>query len=239
MSTALARKFRVDVSADLTLATGFVQLNGISDFDPEVSPNLVDSSAYDTSGWSSSEITMQAWVATATYFRRLLAGTYDPGQELVRARVGQFGDSARIAVRWYDKNGGPEAGRGVALVTTKRSSTAVKDLEQVQATFTGTDIPLQTDALGTFTNPGTAPVAAVVLSATPSAVAVGGIVEIVGVNFTGATGVKFNAVNATSYIVVSDNVIVAVMPAGTAGSAPIIVTNPVGASNALPYTRGA
>jgi hypothetical protein len=71
---------------------------------------------------------------------------------------------------------------------------------------------------------------------------VGGQVQITGNGFTGTvvtSGVKFNAINATSWIVVSDSLIIAVMPTGTAGSAPIIVTNTAGASNALPYTRGA
>ena len=57
---------------------------------------------------------------------------------------------------------------------------------------------------------------------------------------TGAAGVKFGAVNATSYTVVSGSTIVAVVPAGTAGSAPVTVTHPTnGTSAPLTYTRGA
>jgi len=81
-----------------------------------------------------------------------------------------------------------------------------------------------------------------VVSATPSAVAVGGLVQIIGTNFlgvTGATGVKFGAVNATSYTVIDDTHINAIMPAGSAGSAPVTVTSSGGTSNALAYTRGA
>jgi hypothetical protein len=80
----------------------------------------------------------------------------------------------------------------------------------------------------------------VILSATPSGVGAAGQVQISGSAFTGTvvtTGVKFGGVNATSWIVVSDNTIVAVMPAGSAGSAPIIVTNAAGASSSFPYTR--
>lgn len=238
MSTTLARKFRVDVTNDLTLAGGFVQLNGLDDWNDDVSPNLEDTSAYDTTGWGSSEVTFNDWTATASIFRRLVAGVYDPGQEMCRARRGQTGDAARIGLRWYDKNGGPEAYSGVALVKWARNNTGVKNVEKATITFTGTDIPLN---IG-IANPGTPAAAPVLLSATPTAVAVGGIVEITGTGFTGttgATGVKIGGTNATSYIVVSDNVIVAVMPAGSAGSAPIIVTNATGPSNSLAYTRGA
>ena len=239
MSTALARKFRVDVTTDLTLAGGWLQLNGVNDFKSSVKPNLVEASAYDTNGSASSEKTFEEWSAAVTVFRRLAAGVYDAAQELVRGRtVGQFGDNCRVGVRWYDKDGGPEAYKGVAIVEWERSQTGVKDLDAVTISFTGTDVPLAPIA-----NPGVAPTVPLVLSALPASVAVGGVVTITGSGFTGTiatTGVKFNSVNATTWSVVSDQVIVAVMPAGAAGVGNIVVTNAVGASTpAFPYTRGA
>lgn len=238
MSTALARKFRADVTADLTLAGGWLQLNGINDLKFDVKPTLIDASAYDTNGSASFEKTFEAWTASVAVFRRLTAGVYDAAQELVRSRtVGQFGDTARVGFRWYDKNGGPESYQGVAIVEWARAKTGVTDIDEVTISFTGTDVPLAQPA-----NPGVAPTVPVVLSALPSAVAVGGQVTITGAAFTGTaptTGVKFGAVNATSWVVVSDSVIVAVMPAGTAGAANIVVTNAVGASVAFTYVRGA
>lgn len=90
---------------------------------------------------------------------------------------------------------------------------------------------------------GSAPaVVPTISAATPSAAAAGATVTITGTGFTSVTGassVKFGATNATSYTVVSDTSITAVMPAGSAGSAAIVVTNAVGASTAFAYTRGA
>lgn len=239
MSTTLARKFRIDVTSDLTLASGWLQLNGVDDWNDSITPDIEDTSAYDTTGWHTKEVTMQDWSATASFFRRIVSGTYDPGQELVRARRGQFGDAARIGLRWYDKNGGPEAYSGVAIPGWTRANTAVGNVEKASVVFNATDIPLN---MG-ISNPIAGLGAAVVISATPTAVAAGGIVEITGTGFlgtTGGTGVKFGGTNATSYIVVSDNVIVAVMPAGSAGSAAVVVTNSsTVASNSLAYTRGA
>lgn len=235
-TTALARRFAVDVTADLTLASGFLRFPGMTDFNPQIKPNTVDSSTYDTDGWSSSEITMQAWSLTLSALRQPSAGVYPPAQELVRTCQGNFGDAARVGVRWYDKNGAPEAYQGVAIVEWNESKTAVADLNEVQVTLTGDGV------LAKISNPGNAAAAPVLLSATPSAVAAGGVVEIIGTGFTGTvtgTGVKFGGVSASSFIVVSDSVIVAVMPTGSAGSAPIIVTNATGASNSLAYTRGA
>ena len=235
-TTALARKFRVDVTSDLTLASGWVENKGIYSLKPSVNPNLVDTSAYDTNGWDSFEITGNAWSLAVSFWRRTSTGVYDPGQELVRARQGQSGDAARVGVRWYDKNGGPEAFEGVAIVGWERANDGVKDADAAQVTLTGDGI------LTPISNPGVAAAAPVVLAATPSAVAQGGQVQITGTGFTGtvsSTGVKFGATAATSWIVVSDNLIVAIMPAGSAGSAAITVTNAVGVSNSLAYTRGA
>lgn len=234
MTTALARRFKVDVSAD---GVSWTNLKGINDLSVPVAPNLQAADDYDTDGWSSFEKTMQGWTLTAKALRKTIAGVFDAGQEIVRTAHDKFGDTGRVYVRWYDRNGAPEAYSGLALAGWVPSKTGVADLDEITITLTGDG------ARTAITNPYAAAAIPVLLSATPSGVAVGGIVRINGSNFTGTvptTGVKFAAVNATSWIVVSDQLIVAVMPAGSAGSAAITVTNAAGASNpTLPYTRGA
>lgn len=233
MTTALARRFKVDVSAD---DATYIPFKGINDLNPPISPTLQAADDYDTDGWASFEKTMQSWILTIKALRKTNAGVFDPGQELVRARQTGFADNARVYVRWYDRNGAPEAFKGRAIVGWVPSKTGVADLDEITCTLTGDGI------LTPITNPFSAAAVPVVLAATPSAVAQGGIVNISGTGFagvTGATGVKFGATNATSYIVVSDNTIVAVMPAGSAGAANITITNTAGTSAAFAYTRGA
>ncbi len=82
----------------------------------------------------------------------------------------------------------------------------------------------------------------VISSILPAGVGTAGSISILGSGFTGATGaaaVKIGGTNATSYTVVSDTRIDAVLPSGGAGSAPVLVTTPAGASNAFAYTRAA
>jgi hypothetical protein len=239
MVTALARKFGVQVTSDLTLSGGWLALNGIADLDPEIAAGLEDASAYDTNGWSTSEITMQSWTLAATVFRRNNgSNVYDAGQELVRAAVGQFGTAARVGVRWYDKSGGPEAYSGVSVVSWKRTNTAVKNLEQAQITFTGTDVPLNLN----ISNPYVTALVPVVTSITPAGIGTGGAVTIQGANFTtlvSTTGVKFGGTNATSFSLLSDQQIVAVLPSGSAGTTSVVVTNATGAGAGFNYTRAA
>lgn len=231
--SALARRFRIDVSADNTTWT---QLKGVTDLNPQISPQMQDSSTYDSNGWGSSEITMNKWSISAKVLRQTTVGVFDPGQELVRARVAQFGDNARIYVRWYDNSGAAEAWSGRAIVEFNRSKTGVADLDEASITMTGDG------ALTAISNPYAPTAVPTILTATPTAVAVGGQVEITGSGFTGTiavSGVKFGATNATSWTVLSDSVITATMPTGTAGAANITVTNATGASTAFSYTRGA
>ena len=85
---------------------------------------------------------------------------------------------------------------------------------------------------------GTAPAPSIV-SALPSAAVAGSLVTITGDYFTDVTAITFGAVSAPKFTVVSATKIVVIMPAGSAGSAAIVVTSPAGASESFAYTRGA
>lgn len=82
----------------------------------------------------------------------------------------------------------------------------------------------------------------IVMNAQPSGAAAGQQVTITGSGFIGLSGaaaVKFGGTNATAYTVIDSSTIVASVPAGSAGSAPITVTGSAGTSTAFAYTRGA
>ena len=230
-TTALARKFRLDVTSDLTLSGGWLEVKGIYAFKPSVNPNTIDTSAYDTNGWSSFEITMNAWSATTSVWRRTVTGVYDPGQELIRARQGQFGDLARVGARWYDKAGGPEAFQGLAIISVDRANDGVKDADAQTYSLMGDGVLLA------ITNPGVAATAPTIISASPSGAGVGAQVALSGSAFTGLTTLTIGGVAVPTRTVLSDQSVVFVVPAGSAGSAPIIATNAVGASAAFAYTR--
>ena len=231
MPNSLARRFKVDVSPDGTTWTPF---KGINDLAPNETPTIVDANTYDTNGFASFEKTLTGGKLVIKAYRPTNAGVFDPGQELVRTTRFQFGTAARIYVRWYDRNNAPEAYSGLFLVDWQASKTGVTDLEEITVTFTADGV------ISSITNPNTSASAPVITSVTPSGAAAGALITITGAYFTGTvatTGVKVGGNNATNWTVLSDSTIVATVPSGTAGSAPIVVTNATGASNSFPYTR--
>ena len=226
-TTALASRFRVDLTEDLTLAGGWVQLIGINDLKPNVSQNLVETSSYDNNGWESYEKTSQGWSLVATCWMRTVTGLIHPSIKLLTGREILWGDACRIGVRWFDKNGlEGENFKGVAVVQSERGNTGVKDPETKTFTLQGDGI------LTPISNPGVAAAVPVVTSVSPSSgdELGGDMVTISGSGFTGASSVTFDAAAVTDYTVVSDSTIVAVTPAGSVGSADVVVTNTTGPS---------
>lgn len=83
--------------------------------------------------------------------------------------------------------------------------------------------------------PGAAPT---VSGVTPASAATGATITITGTNLNATTAVTVGGNAATNVNVVSGTSVTATMPAGTAGSAPVVVTTPAGPSNSFAYTRG-
>jgi hypothetical protein len=234
MSVALARRFRVDVSSDNAT---WIKLGAINDFAPTENPTTQPADTYDTNGFNAFEKTMTGWKLVAKFFMPTTASVpSDPGQAILQATRFQFGTAARAYVRWYDRNGGTEAYSGLALVDWNQSKTSVPDIAEVTATLTGDGVLTQ------ISNPYASTAVPVITSVTPSGQTVTNLITITGGGFIGTvptSGVTVGGVNSTGWTVVSDNTIIAKIPTGSAGSAPIIVTNAIGASASFAYTRGA
>ncbi len=241
MTRAFSRKYALRVSPYVsgtlpTNVTAWTPFNGVVDFNDAVKGTMQDATDYDNNGYAGTEKTLQTWSATAKANRPFNAGVYDPGQEIVRATRLGFGDGARVFVQWYDRNGGTDAYAGIAIPEWTQSKTAVADLEEIQVIFTGDG------QLYNITNPYEAADAPTIQAVSPSGAGTAAAVAITGSYFNGTvptTGVKFGATAATSFTVISDGLIVAVLPTGSAGSAPVTVTNATGTSAAFAYTRAA
>jgi hypothetical protein len=144
--SALARKWKldVDISGTWTLVKGMRELK------PMLTPDLEDDGVYDDGGWGSSTKTGLVWTAEGTVVRRYSAANdtvYDPGQEQLRIHAETFGAAGVAHVRWYDRNGGPEAYEGYAEVSWVAAGGSRTDLETAEFVLTGRG------ARTTITNP--------------------------------------------------------------------------------------
>lgn len=137
--SALARKFAIDVNSGTTLAPVWVRLGGVQEFNDPLNPSMEDDSDYD-SEWGSQTKTQLKWQAVIKVVRRHDPSdvtVYDTAQELLRAKSVLFGADGIADVRWYDRNGGPEAYRGQAEVTWQRAGGASTALDTVTITLDG------------------------------------------------------------------------------------------------------
>jgi hypothetical protein len=141
LSAALARKWvlQVDTTPE-SLTASWVQVKGLAGFTPKLDSTLQDDSDYDSGGWGSQAKTAMAWSLEVKLVRKYAFGdpsSYDVGQEVIRAAADAFGSDATVHVRWYDREGGPEAYVGYAQVTWSPDGGKTDDLETVTATLTG------------------------------------------------------------------------------------------------------
>ena len=233
-ATTLNRKWYLDVDTNPGGTPNWVGVFGLQEFKPGLDTTTQDSS--DFSGpWKGNQNTALAWKNEGKVKRAPTAASaiaYDPGQEYLRAQSKLVGVAARTHVRWYEMEpGGPriEAYDGYGVVSWSEDGGGMDALSVVSFTITGDG------ARNDITHP--QPAGPYIASISPTGRSVGGVLTITGTGFTGATGITIGGTAVTSFNVVSDTVISAVIPTGVAsGSKAVIVTTPVGASPSVNYT---
>lgn len=238
-------EYGLDVNLGTFASPTWQSFRRISGFQPTPTPTTQDAQTYDDFGAQNSDVTGWSWALAFNVLvnRAITTGLYLPEVEylLARTRPSAKGEAAVADVRWYHK---PEsgaanpndAGRGFCTVSYQRQNTGADGaIEQFAFTLTGKGP--YTEITNPFVSTPTA--APVIASILPAGKPAGGQVTITGTGFLGATDVKFGTPSASAFTVLSDSTIVAVLPAGSAGSVNVTVTTPVGTSPAVAYTRGA
>lgn len=235
-AATLNRKWWLDINSGTYGAPTWLPVDGISDFKASRENTLQDDSDFDSEGAKSSAATAYGWSVECKLQRKVTVASavvYDPGQEAIRAAANGLGLSNVVDIRWYEMtSGGPtvEAWRGYAVASFAEDGGAMDALDTVSVVLTGKG------ARTPITHPEGAPSAVPTISLLNpyTDVAAGGeMVMISGTGFIGTvatTGVKFGATNADDWVVLSDNVIVAIAPAHAAGSVNVTVTNATGVS---------
>lgn len=242
--TTLGKSFEygLDVNLGTFGSPSWQPVRRISGFQPTPTPTTQDAQTYDDLGAANSDVTGWSWALAfnVQVNRSLTTGLYLPEVEalLARTKPTAKGEQATIDTRWYHKpeSGAPnpnDAGRGQATVAYTRQNTGpAGEIEVLAVTLTGKG-PYE-EITNPFTGWGsTTPLIGAVA---PPTAAVGDLVTITGSGFLGATAVTIDGVTVPEFLVINSATIVAVVPTGVAGAAPVIVTTPGGASSAFAYT---
>ena len=187
----------------------------------QFAPSTATSTVRTIDGVAHRDQSTAEWACTVAFVQDLAAGG------LLRYLLDHDGESK--AVTFTPKAGGPSIAATLVVSPGTIGGTAGADLTTASVTLVSTK-PVFSDS---------ATAVPVISDATPSAAAEGDQVVISGTGFIGTTDVAFGAVAVTEFVVIDNHTLVAVMPAGTAGAANLVVTNAAGASSAFAYTRGA
>lgn len=141
--TALARRFRVEINMGTDATPDWKVLPGVVGFEWTADPNIEDFTEYDSGGWKGNEKTGQEWEATVTFNRKMNTEqtAFAATHEKIRTAFFAYGGANKIHMRFFDRNGLPEAYEGKAIPAWEPQNDEGTDLDQVQVTFTG-DGPL-------------------------------------------------------------------------------------------------
>lgn len=235
--TVLGKSF--EYGLDIKIGGAWQSVRRMSAWAPTYPPTTSDIATYDDKGAPSSGVSGRGFAASFTVQsnRSSTTGLYLPEVEALLAAGKGIGEAAVLEVRWYHR---PAVGvanpndAGTAFVTVEisRQNTGNAEVDTYSVSLTGQG------SFEPIVNPYTPDTSVPkIASISPSGRAAGQQVTITGQGFNGATAVKFAAVDATALTVVGNATIVAVVPAGSAGSVNVTVVTPGGTSAAFAYTR--
>lgn len=231
--TLLARRLRVDIDTGTYPSVNYQELVGRRELNPISETRAQDDENYEDDGALREATTGYQWRLELKIAHSVDADgvSLNPVHAFLRqmhllaqtqnVAAGEFG------VRWYDREGrqtGEEFEGRCYVKQWSRDSNAAADLEVVTVVLQGQGQRTP------ITNP-VADLTPVVSGLSPATgdEAGGEIINIYGQHFATATDVDFGATPA-DFTVVADNHIVAVAPAGSAGTVQVKVTNPTGSS---------
>lgn len=136
----------VDTRAPAAPAPQWTRVNGLTSFSESSDDNTEDDGDFDSDGWGSSVVTQRTWTIEAEGKRKrtdAAAFTPDPGQEFIRRAGRVVGFAANIHIRWYRRDGSPDAYEGTVTVSGFTKGGAVTDLEPFNFKLNGQGAPVE------------------------------------------------------------------------------------------------
>jgi hypothetical protein len=135
-----------DTRASGATAPQWTRVNGMTSFTETTDDNTEDDAAFEDDGWGSSVVTQRTWSVEAEGRRKRTDAavfTPDPGQEAIRKAGRVVGFAANVRVRWYRRDGAPDAYEGTATVSGLTKGGSTTDLEPFNFTLNGQGAPVE------------------------------------------------------------------------------------------------
>lgn len=142
-ASTLNRMWYLDIDTGAAGTPAWTPVQGITEFQPALEPQLQDDGDFDSGGYGSSTSTGINWSLTGKVARKVTVAdetTYDPGQEALRLAGEQVGVGNSVHIRFYEMTPtGPrvEAYEGNAAVTWSPDGGDKTALNIVSFTLTG------------------------------------------------------------------------------------------------------
>ncbi|MGI5293146.1 phage tail tube protein [Nonomuraea polychroma] len=148
LRSLLAKDWKLDVNTGPDVeAPIWTSVKGLTSFEETTDDNTEDDGDFDDEeGWGSSVVTSRTWQIEAEGRRKRTDDTVftaDPGQEAIRQAARKVGFGANIKVRWYRRDGAPDAYEGVCTVSEYTKGGSVTDLEPFNFTLLGQGAPVE------------------------------------------------------------------------------------------------
>lgn len=149
--TQLARRFRVEINMGDGTDPDWQLFPGIREFKPTITPTRQEDDGYEDDGWARQTTTGMAWGLELKASHRADENgvAFNAVQEHVKQAVTKYGKAGEVHLRWYDRNGLPEAYEGRALVEWEPDGGDPKATDIVTVKFSGQgprlDIPNPAD----------------------------------------------------------------------------------------------
>lgn len=149
LRSLLAKDWVVEVNTGDTADPTWTPIKGLTEFSEEINTETEDDSDFDDDGWASQVVTQRGWTLTLNGNRKrdneAVTFVPDPGQEYLRQAGHVVGPGANVHVRWYRRDGAPDAYEGRAAVEYKGAGGETTDLEPFEVELLGQGKPVEID----------------------------------------------------------------------------------------------
>ncbi|MGH3745811.1 MAG: phage tail tube protein [Micromonosporaceae bacterium] len=133
LRSLLAKEWRLDVNTGTVALPTWTQVKGMSQFKETIDDSTEEDDDFEGEGWGSDVITQRKWKLECEGRRKrddtTPTFTPDAGQQKILDLGNIVGFEATAQIRYYRRDGSPDAWEGNASVSYKGGGGGVKDLE--------------------------------------------------------------------------------------------------------------